>query len=293
MTVGQRMITQSGVPDGGGPFRLVWVRCLSCPKKVWLQCGCGCCRDLAMTKTFDPDKAVTKTYAPSRHPEPSDASLLKQLDANSEEYNEKLRQLQSVLDPSDQPDLYTQPARVNHSVLDIPWPRIFSDYAYLQSKVEAYFSQCDEDNVTYTLPDLAYALGFSAKKGLDLILKQAHIFPASAAVLQKALLRIEGQRNRQLVDGQGQMTGRVLDLKVHHGWDDGSQAKEQGSVNIQQNVYNNTLNAMPPEPKDMNEWVQWYQQQMGSRQKAGDNLKLEGESAGDDTIDVSSIPDEK
>lgn len=235
---------------------------------------------------YDPDSAVASTRSSYLQPEQTDKSLLEKLDAHSDEYNEKLRQLQSVLDPAEHPDLYSQPARVKHSVLDVPWPRIFSDFSYLKELVDGYFEECDDLSRTYTLPDLAYALGFSSKDGLDMILQQANLFPASAAVLQRALLRIEGQRNRQLVDGQGQMTGRVLDLKVHHGWNDSAGNESGGNVtNIQNNVYNNTLNAMPPEPKDMSQWVQWYKEQMGDRKKAGDNVTANNTDQG--ALDVT------
>ncbi len=136
-------------------------------------------------------------------------------------------------------------------------------------QVEAYFEECDEYKKPYTIPGLAHFLGFSSK----MVLFRYQVKEGFFIVLNRAFLRIETQRNEQLITDKGPKSGHILDLKNNFGWVDETRtrtkredigAEDPGSKKVTVNQQNNVsienaqLNALPAAPQSIEEWQKWY-----------------------------------
>jgi hypothetical protein len=132
-------------------------------------------------------------------------------------------------------------------------PPYYSSVQEMQAAIDGYFNMADEKGWPYTIPDLALALGFTSRQSL----LNYSCKPEYMDTIKRAKLRIEGQRARQLVQGQGMVAGQIFDLKNNFGWrDQQNHEPERGATTLVQN--NIGLPGMPPEPKDIAEWERWY-----------------------------------
>jgi hypothetical protein len=132
-------------------------------------------------------------------------------------------------------------------------PPYYSSVQKMQAAIDAYFNMADEKGWPYTIPDLALALGFTSRQSL----LNYSCKPEYMDTIKRAKLRIEGQRARQLVQGQGMVAGQIFDLKNNFGWrDQQDHEPERVATTLVQN--NIGLPGMPPEPKDIAEWERWY-----------------------------------
>jgi hypothetical protein len=171
-------------------------------------------------------------------------------------------------------------------------PPHFSTVGEMEDAIERYFNEADEKKWPYTIPDLAYALGFNSRQSL-LNYQNKPIFMDT---IKRAKLRIEGQRARQLVQGQGIVAGQIFDLKNNFGWRDQQEPAEvkKEKVLVQNNI---GLVGMPPQPRDINEWSKWYQELMGDGAKsqqvenAVDFLNLGGAGETQHEGDVEVLPE--
>jgi len=139
----------------------------------------------------------------------------------------------------------------------------YSDPHELWEKCQEYFQECDGMGRSYTIPDLAFHLGFVSRQA---IFHMERRDDDCGRVIQAAKLKIEGQRNRQVVEGQGQMAGRIFDLKCNFGYrdtlDDLRDTTRQ--INIQQN---NMFQGLPPQAESLEEWSAWAYKEL--RRKHG------------------------
>ena len=111
----------------------------------------------------------------------------------------------------------------------------------LQDAIDRYFDYADVQGWPYTVPDLAYYLGFNSRTSL-LNYEGRDEFMVT---IKRAKLKIEGQRARQLVQGQGVVAGQIFDLKNNFGWRDQQEKIVTGAMN----TINVGLIGMPPPPK--------------------------------------------
>ena len=94
----------------------------------------------------------------------------------------------------------------------------------MQLLVDEYFKACDDKEEPYTVPGLAYALGFNSRQTL-LNYQQMHGF---SDVVDRAKLRIETQRAAQLVAGKVNVVGAIFDLKNNFQWKDKHEIEQTG-----------------------------------------------------------------
>ena len=144
----------------------------------------------------------------------------------------------------------------------------FSTVEEMDEAIERYFEEADARKWPYTIPDLAFALGFTSRQSL-LNYSNKPIFMDT---IKRAKLRIEGQRARQLVQGQGIVAGQIFDLKNNFGWRDQQEPAEEREerVVVQNNV---GLVSMPPQPRDLAEWQEWYNKMIESQQEGLEQIK--------------------
>lgn len=102
-------------------------------------------------------------------------------------------------------------------------PRKYSEVEKLQKKIDEYFDFCDEKELRYTVPGLAYHLGFLDRRSITVYKENAKFFPT----IKKALLRIESQRNQELLN-ENNSTGKIFDLKNNFGWKDRQEIEHTG-----------------------------------------------------------------
>ena len=148
--------------------------------------------------------------------------------------------------------------------------RKFLDPQYLWDKCKEYFDKCDDQQLAYTIPGLAFHLGFISRQAIFHYVKRGD---NCGKVIKAAKLKIEEQRNRQVVEGQGYMAGRIFDLKCNFGYNDQNPSGDgdgEGSGNNQQpqiNVQNN-YHGLPPQPATLEEWTASYHSLMKQKEQA-------------------------
>lgn len=95
-------------------------------------------------------------------------------------------------------------------------PRIWNDPEAMQEMIDSYFNLCDLSQRPYTIPGLAYHLGFSSRQ----VLWDYEQNPRFHDTVKRAKLRVEGQRNEQLLSNKTSAPGAIFDLKNNFGWQD-------------------------------------------------------------------------
>ena len=83
-------------------------------------------------------------------------------------------------------------------------------------KCDEYFVDCDLREAPYTIPGLAYFLGFLDRHSVINYTGK----PAFYATLKAARSRIERQRVENLVSGKGSCPGQIFDLKNNFDYKD-------------------------------------------------------------------------
>jgi hypothetical protein len=104
--------------------------------------------------------------------------------------------------------------------------RKFASAEALQYSIDLYFQRCEVEDEEGnreepTVPDMIYAIGLSSKAALK---KYREYGEDYEQVIDRALLRMEGKRNRQLLKGGNTTPGVIFDLKNHHGWAEKSES---------------------------------------------------------------------
>ena len=149
------------------------------------------------------------------------------------------------------------------------------DAGQMAVRVAEYFEECDKRSRSYTVPGLAYAIGFITRKQLsDFVAEKYETL--SGYIIARALMRIEEQRNVEILAGNGMMTGHKLDLATNFDWMDtknkSSKDEDKASTQITQNIIN--YNSLPPDSMSVDEWQRRFLQQ----QKAKDAPAIDVDS---------------
>lgn len=142
----------------------------------------------------------------------------------------------------------------------------------LVDRVTMYFIECDLVKRFYTLPGLAFHIGFSSREEFVAYLTNEenkdsiHVY-----ILKRALTYIESERVVDMLYGGGLMAGHKLDLATNFNYNDAGKKNESAQpaqTNI--TVNNNTLSmqSAPPKPESLEEWNSWYRAEQEARKKA-------------------------
>ena len=107
-------------------------------------------------------------------------------------------------------------------------PLKYSELEGLQSKIDEYFREADKAGMRYTVPGLAYFLGFVERKAIWEYKQR----PKFSPTIKRALLRIEQQRAHELLT-ENNPVGKIFDLKNNFGWKDEKQLDVAGSLKIE------------------------------------------------------------
>ena len=108
-------------------------------------------------------------------------------------------------------------------------PPQYTDVELFSNNCDEYFDICDRENRPYTIPGLAYHLGFIDRHAV--INYQGK--PDFAATVKKARMRIERQRIEKLVSGQGSCPGQIFDLKNNFDYKDKSEVDQNSKISFE------------------------------------------------------------
>ena len=131
------------------------------------------------------------------------------------------------------------------------------DAAEMAARVSFYFDSCDATRRSYTVPGLAYAIGFMSRKHLLQFVAE-HEDTISGYIIARSLMRIEDQRNIEIISGGGMMAGHKLDLATNFDWNDAKAkaSKEDNVTNITNNTVN--MNSLPPNQMSIEDWQKMF-----------------------------------
>jgi len=94
--------------------------------------------------------------------------------------------------------------------------------------IENYFIQCDEKGDPYTIPGLAYAIGFKSRMSLWEYEEKEEF----ADTIKRAKLKIEDQRSKMLIyPGKANIAGIIFDLKNNFGYVDKQEIDVKHGIN--------------------------------------------------------------
>jgi len=139
----------------------------------------------------------------------------------------------------------------------------------LVERVTMYFVECDLVKRFYTVPGLAFYIGFATRDDFFAYLEHN---PDSILtyIIKRAVTFIEAERVTDMLYGGGLMAGHKIDLATNFNYNDAGKKSDSppaSQTNITVNNNTISLDSAPPKPKDLNEWYSWYVAE-GERKKA-------------------------
>jgi hypothetical protein len=135
----------------------------------------------------------------------------------------------------------------------------------LVDRVTLYFVECDLTKRFYTVPGLAFYIGFSTREEFHEYVSQN---PESvhAYILRRAMTYIESETVTDMMYGGGMMTGHKINLATNFNYSDAgkkSDAKDAPAITINNNSI--TMNGVPPKPETIEEWQAWYAKEQAAK----------------------------
>ena len=154
----------------------------------------------------------------------------------------------------------------------------------LVERITLYFIECDLVKKFYTVPGLAFYIGFASREDfmeyIESNPESIHVY-----IIKRALTYIESERVADMLYGGGLMAGHKLDLATNFNYNDAGKKNENTPSQTNITVNNNTLsmNSAPPKAESIEEWQAWYKQEQAARKKAIE------ENDNPDAIDVNPV----
>ena len=139
----------------------------------------------------------------------------------------------------------------------------------LASRIAFYFDECAKKHRSFTVPGLAYEVGFMCRQDLLTFIRENQE-TLMGFMLARALMKIEDQRNTEIISGGGVMAGHKLDLATNFDWTDAGKRGEtptQTTNNTTINQTNNTLAVTPDSLPPTLTLDQWQTQFLSNEKK--------------------------
>ena len=118
-------------------------------------------------------------------------------------------------------------------------PRKFKSPDEMAPLIDKYFADCDAKKQPYCVPALSLALGFCYRQGPW---EYAKKYPEFTDTIKKARLRIEAQRNIQLLT-EGNPAGKIFDLINNFKWENPQKIKHSADIDNISELLNNIAGA--------------------------------------------------
>lgn len=160
-------------------------------------------------------------------------------------------------------------------------PILHLDPKEMVERITQYFIECDLTKRFYTVPGLAFTIGFSTREEL-LEYVTSNSESIHAYILRRALTYIESETVTDMMYGGGLMTGHKINLATNFNYSDAG--KKGGGEAAPAVVVNNnsiTMNGLPPKPESIEEWQEWY-----AKEQAAKKIESSKESVSGPVIDL-------
>ena len=115
----------------------------------------------------------------------------------------------------------------------------------LELKCDEYIKICDDKDEPYTIPGLAYHLGYGGRQRI-FDLKHKKKF---ADTIKRVIGKIESQRVAKMLKGSQNVAGCIFDLKNNFGYKDKIETEISGPGGGPI-----VLTAIPPTPESLAQW---------------------------------------
>ena len=139
----------------------------------------------------------------------------------------------------------------------------------LVERVTLYFIECDLTKKFYTVPGLAFYIGFSTRDEFHEYVSQN---PDSilAYILRRAMTYIESETVTDMMYGGGMMTGHKINLATNFNYSDAGRKNETKDSSPAITINNNsiTMQGVPPKPESIEEWQAWYVKEQAAKNTA-------------------------
>lgn len=106
-------------------------------------------------------------------------------------------------------------------------PPIFKTAKELEDKIQAYYIDCDERQMPYTIEGLAYTCGCD-RRTITNYAKEEEFFP----IIKKHREKILTQLAELAISGKGNPTSIIFNLKNNYGYTDKTETELSGSLTI-------------------------------------------------------------
>ena len=139
----------------------------------------------------------------------------------------------------------------------------------LTDRIVSYFIECDLLKRFYTVPGLAFHIGFASRDDLQSYIED-NSESINVHIIKRAFIYIESERVVDMLYGGGLMAGHKLDLATNFNYNDAGKKSEAPASQTNITVNNNTLsmNTAPPKAASIEEWQAWYVKEQESRKSA-------------------------
>ena len=111
-------------------------------------------------------------------------------------------------------------------------PRIIKSPKEMQEKADKYFVDREAKEKPPTMAGLCYALGFSDRHALS----EYEKYDGFSATVKRLRLRVEQDRNENLIMKESFTPGIIFDLKNNHGWVDKHELEHSGSIGLMDRI---------------------------------------------------------
>ena len=123
----------------------------------------------------------------------------------------------------------------------MPPKPFYTDPDVMQSKIDEYYIDCDDREVPYTVPGLAYWLGFASRQALWDYANRTkfesepvrHLFND---IIKKAKLKMEAQCIEEIRSGKKPAIPGIFNLKCNHGYIETQRIELDGSLSVEQKL---------------------------------------------------------
>ena len=130
----------------------------------------------------------------------------------------------------------------------------------LTERIVLYFVECDITKRFYTVPGLAFYLGFPSREEFhEYIGDQNNKDSINLYILKRAMMYIESETVTDMMYGGGLMTGHKINLATNFNYSDSGKSKpaaDKDSITINNNIV--AMTGIPPKPESIEEWQAWY-----------------------------------
>ena len=130
----------------------------------------------------------------------------------------------------------------------------------LVERITLYFIECDLLKRFYTVPGLAFHIGFASREEFLAYVNETEP-TIHTHIIKRAMMHIESERVTDMLYGGGLMAGHKLDLATNFNYNDaGKKGGESPQSQTNITVNNNTLNmdSAPPKFTTIEEWQKSY-----------------------------------